>query len=244
MKVFWFLFVFVIAQLSATGSVNDNLFPVKNPIFVSLGNKCWTAQALQLYQLRECAFPFDWLFTLDDDGLNRALDEDFECFTDKDYFSPHDYHPVAVENTHYGMIFTHDWPFSDLELTEERYHQHLEAIKIKYQRRIERFRKLRDYKGKVFFFRTFSTHCDIVGDYGWNAEKVKKLKASLDRYFPHLDFTLIILSCSEPDISEVGEVEGVREFKIRELYVQENYLNMFTELLSGERYDLEIQKTK
>ena len=228
----------IFAQLSA----NDNLFPIKNPIFVSLGNKCWTAQALQLYKLRECSFPFDWLLTLDDDGLNRALDEDFAYFTDKDCFSPNDYHPIAVGNNHYGMIFTHDWPFPNNELTEERYHQHLDIIKVKYQRRIERFRKLRNYKGKVFFFRTFSTYSDIIGEYGWNAEKVKKLKACLDHYFPNLDFTLVILSCSDPDISEIGEVKGVMEFKIKELYIQENYLNMFTQLLNFEEYNEEIQK--
>ena len=231
-RYFGFLCVFVAVQLSA----NDNLFPVKNPIFVSLGNNCWTAQALQAYKLRECAFPFDWLFTLDDDGLNRAFDEDFAYFTDKNWFSPHNYSSVSVENSHYGMIFTHDWPFSDIELTEERYLQHLEIIKVKYQRRIERFRKLRNYKGKVFFFRTFSTHSDVIGEYGWNAKKVRKLKASLDRYFPDLDFTLVILSCSDPNISEVGEEKGVMEFKIKELYIQENYLNMFTQLLNIESH--------
>ena len=226
--MFWFLCVFIFTQLLA----NEPLFPVKDPIFISLGNKCWTAQALELYKLRECTFPFDWLFTLDDEGLNRVFDEDFAYFTDKDSFSPNDYHPVAIENTRYGMIFTHDWPFPDIQLTEERYYQHLEAVKVKYQRRIERFRKLRDYKGKVFFFRTFSTYSDIIGEYGWNREKVKKMKACLDRYFPNLDFTLVILSCSDPDISEIGEVEGVIEFKIKELYIQENYFNMFMELLN------------
>lgn len=226
MKLLLFLCL-CFSQLSA----DSDLFPVKNSIFISLGNNCWTAQALRMADLRECAFPFDWLFSQDDEGLNRVFDEDFAHFTVADHFCPDGYHPVAVRNAYYGMVFTHDWPFSDLEMTKERYEQHLEAIQIKYARRIERFRKLKDYPGKVFFFRTFSTHPNIVGEHGWNTEKAKKLKERLDRYFPNLDFTLVVLSCSDPSIPEVDTMDGVIEFKIRELYVQENYLSMFKQLL-------------
>jgi len=228
MKIVWF-FCIIFSQLAAQG----DLFPVKNPIFISLGNNCWTAQALAAAGLRECAFPFDWLFSKDDEGLYRALEEDFAYFTDKDCFSPDDYNPVAVRNNRYGMIFTHDWPFPDINVTEERYSQHLDAIKIKYERRIERFRKLQKYEGKVFFFRTFSTKPEMIGEYGWNTEKARKLKECLDRYFPNLDFTLIILSCTDPDIPEVDKIEGVVEFKIKELFVQKNYLEMFTQLINS-----------
>jgi len=232
MKIVWFL-CFIFSQLSAQVSAQDDLFPAKNSIFISLGNNCWIAQALVGAELRECAFPFDWLFSQDDEGLNRALDEDFAYFTDKDCFSSDDYHPIAVRNNHYGMIFTHDWRFPDIEMTEERYNQYLSAIKVKYDRRIERFRKLQEYKGKVFFFRTFSTHPEIVGEYGWNTTKARKLKESLDHYFPNLDFTLVILSCSDPDIPEVDKIEGVIEFKIKELYNQKKYLEMFSQLINS-----------
>lgn len=204
----------------------------KNVTFVSLGNNCWTAQALRAAGLRDRAFPFDWLFSLDNEGLNRALDDDFQNFTNSDFFSPDNYDCISVRNNYYGVVFTHDWPFSDHQMSPDRYNYHLDVIKTKYDRRIARFRQLREYSGKAFFFRTFSTHPDFKGEYGWNTEKAKKLKSSLDRYFPNLDFTLVILSCSDENIPEIDTIDGVLEYKISELRIQDKYLPMFNELLT------------
>jgi hypothetical protein len=218
------LLCIVISQLFT----NEDLFPVNSPIFISLGCNCWSAQAIRHAGLRECAFPFDWLFSKDADGLNRAFDEDFAHFTDKEYFVKDDYDRVAVRNTYYGMIYTHDWPFHGNSISEDLYGPYLDAIKMKYDRRIERFRKLKNFKGKVFFLRTFSTYPDIVSE---STEKARKLKTALDRYFPNLNFTLVILSCSDPLIPEIEEMEGVMEFKIKGLTNFDNYLNMFRQLI-------------
>lgn len=223
-----FFLIFLYISLFADHS---NVFE-KKYMLISLGNNCWTASAIKSAGLRDCAFPFDWLFTLDDEGLNKVFDDDFQHFTNEAFFSRDNYNAFSVRNNYYGMIFIHDWPFNKNKVSSCRYKQHLKAIKIKYERRIARFRQLQQYDGKVYFFRTFSTHQYIQGEYGWNTEKARKLKDSLDRYFPNLDFTLVILSCTDAEIPEVNKIDGIIEFKIKDLYVHNNYLSMFKTLLN------------
>ena len=74
------------------------------------------------------------------------LKEDFEFFTDEQYLEEAPEHSlpnsVAIINTRYDVIFTHDWPFSDGYNDSVRNRQQIDSMKEKYSKRINRFRQL------------------------------------------------------------------------------------------------------
>lgn len=226
------------------GGINFN----KPYLFVSLGCNCWQAVALRnlkkVHLLRDAAFPFDWLVTMDNDCLIKCLDEKFKHFFDDSYFKRYPGKEIApdlkimlrdidLKHTYYNFIFTHDWPHSDYQCNEERHRGQLEFIKKKYSRRIARFDNIRSFKGKVFFMRCFQLNRHYKGECGWNAQKAKNLNEALKRFFPELDFTLVVVSCTDQTVSEIGSIDGIREYKIEDLTADnfKAYYAMFAELL-------------
>ncbi len=210
-------------------------------IFVSLGCNCWPALAFRAHGLRDTAFPFDWLLTLDDRGLVACLEEKFENFWNESYlirdFNSFTKLPTDIEHSYYNFRFTHDWPYNN-HTSNERYSEQLAFMKTKYTRRIARFGLLRNFTGKVFFVRSYQVDPNYQGEYGWNRQKAQKLHNALKRFFPELNFTLIILSYTNPTIPEIGDLEGVQEYKIRNSTssnffqtVDREYKQMFAELL-------------
>lgn len=189
-----------------------------NPyLFVSLGCNCWQAQALRSKQfgLRDAAFPFDWLFTNKNDKLIKCLDEKFEYFSDPTCFVR--YAGTHVKNERYSFKFTHDWPYKTKQITNARHNGQLNFIKEKYERRIARFNNIKKFKGKVFFIRCFQTNPNYQAEPGWNAQKAQDLHDALKRYFSKIDFTLVIVSCTDPNVSEIGDIPDIKEYKIRNL---------------------------
>lgn len=204
------------------GNVNSN----KPYALISLGCNCWQAQALRTEDtlelndtdfakifkangLRDAAFPFDWLLTLDNDKLIQCLDERFQYFNEESYFVRYD--KICLENTRYNFKFTHDWPYDGVQLTPERHKGQLAFIKNKYTRRIARFEKLSNFKGKVFFIRAFSADSD------YNDQSSQKLYEALKRFFPDLNFTLVIINWSKHSIFKVTQNEWIKEYRITEL---------------------------
>jgi hypothetical protein len=220
------------------GELNLN----KPYLFVSLGCNCWPALAMRAHELRGTAFPFDWLLTPDNIGLVTCLNEKFNNFWNKSYLircvNSFTRIPTDIENNYYNFRFTHDWPFNH-QVNNERYKEQLESMEIKYTRRIARFESLKNFTGKVFFLRSFQVDPNYQGEYGWNKEKAQNLQNSLRRFFPELDFILVILSYTDPDISEIGDLNGIKEYKIRNSTshnffqtVEKEYKQMFTELVA------------
>lgn len=161
---------------------------------VSLGAGCAIGLTLREYNLRTAAFPFDWLVT-PHDGLIQMLKDDFQFFFNEEALEPLPQilngflSNNAFKNTHYNTIMYHEgdslYDWDDLELVKK---QKL-YIREKYERRIGRFRNLRNYLGKVLFFRYF-----LEGDTLQTQEdQGKELKIALDQYFPTTDFELVIV---------------------------------------------------
>ena len=229
------LYFFAINLFGTEFEFEGDIQFTKPYLFVSLGCNCWQAQAMRsirAHGLRDAAFPFDWLFSLNNNGLVKCLNENFENFFNESYIQR--YNLTYLDNTYYDFKFTHDWPFYDLNVTEERHIKQLEYIKKKYTRRIKRFRNLNSYNGKVFFIRCFQTHPDYKGEWGWNAQNACNLNEALKRFFPNLNFTLVVVSCTDAAISEIGNLEGVKEYKISDL-INDNFAAydiMFKELLA------------
>jgi len=208
------------------GGLNCN----NKPLFVSLGANCEMALRLRDCGLRDAAFPFDWLVSRSVDSFVELLDHDFESFLDEKCYVQLDIDSRWVKNTVYDIVFIHDWPFTDTTTSDPlRFAQQIEAIQIKYERRINRFRKIKQYQGKVFFFRTFWFE---EGDYVTH-QNALDIKGALDRYFPELDFTLVIVNFTDSNAPDIDGIDEVIEFKIRREHNLHDWQVMCSQLLNN-----------
>jgi len=216
-----------IGQLQA--DPNDNRLA---PIFISLGSHCEPSQQLILNNLRSAAFPFDWLLTLDFEGFLALIQEDFRFFMDKRYIIQNDEN--ALINTYYHIDLRHemhDWPDADFP-------KHYSEIKEKYQRRINRFKECNYNKSRAYFIRaafdlelnpklpTITQDCTRI-----EKNQAETLKNLLRKKFPQLDFYLVIINYAEENIEAILGIDRVIEFKIRKSHRNEDYKNLFQQLI-------------
>lgn len=189
-------------------------------LFVSLGSTCTAASSLKNCKVRTASFPFDWIVSMDGEMFIKILDDDFSLFFDPDHlvtddnFQDNVYNaPVngnVLLNTCYHLEFLHEggnWRTS--------YHSTMAAFKERYERRIARFRSLKEFPGKVFFIR--SAYSGAMSDphrfYRYEEDIVIsdeyacRLHDALKRYFPFLDFSLIVMNFHKNEKKEVTHRE-------------------------------------
>ena len=165
------------------------------PLYISLGSICEPAKQLREKGLRKGAFPFDWMLSVNGDKLIEILEDDFTYFLDSRYLVPFVNNKVLL-NTYYQLEFSHEgeWkkPYPYFQYTK---------LRAKYARRIERFRKIKKYKGPVYFFRQswpLSTHPNYAFSHIANLEisedYARRLFYALQRYFPKVDIRLIVIN--------------------------------------------------
>lgn len=196
-----------------------------NPLFVSLGY-CEVAVKPREHELRTEAFPFDWLLTLNHERFAELLDNDFAFFLDEQYMFQNPENPSYLENKYYEIEFRHDPPSTPVSYLTD----HLQEITPKYEKRISQFRQLGNYPGKVFFIRS-AYDLQNGGSYYWFQENQKViseeqaviLKKSLDRFFPSLDFTLVIINYKEENTPSIRNINGIIEFQIRRTNKQKRF---------------------
>lgn len=170
-------------------------------LFVSLGSICRTADILRQCELRTCAFPFDWIISTDGEKLIEILDTDFRGFITNEV----PFLDESISLSRGGLTLLH--PYYHLEFTHESakneigmYFVDWQKFHSKFQRRIDRFRQLEHFKGKVFFIRTSWYDCTVDPYLSYRCyenidisdEYALKLFEALKRRFPVLDFSLII----------------------------------------------------
>ncbi len=197
------------------------------PLFISIGCHCEAAVLLKENHLRKASYPFDWLITHNAGRIAELLDRDFEGFMDEIHCFHHPEYPDVFENAYYEIEWRHDYP----KQARTPLAIHLDEIRPKYERRIDRFRALKGYPGKVFFVRTAydAPHC---GPNIWMTEDnlrvssadTRVLKEALTRFFPNLDFTLVVVNYREDMMTPIDRMEGVVEFKIRKSHRHEDYI--------------------
>ncbi|HUD01118.1 MAG TPA: DUF1796 family putative cysteine peptidase [Rhabdochlamydiaceae bacterium] len=159
-------------------------FDSKEPLFISLGADCYVAGNLVHIGYRRASFPFDWLLTLDHNGMIKILDDDFKYFLDPSCYSIHTNRYLIHNYYHF-----------------EFRHEHDDDLIGKYGRRIERFRRLNNYSGKVFFIRKSFDGATSPTFY-WPSkdllnisfEHALELNQVLKKRFPNLDFSLVIVN--------------------------------------------------
>lgn len=226
----------VVFKICAWEDIADELSFEEPPLllFISLGSHCEPAVMLRHHGLRSTAFPFDWLVTIDHEGLLSLLEEDFQYFLDPTYLFHLPHYSECIENSYYKVEFKHDGP-----LLEQK--EVWQKVLEKYQRRMDRFRSLRHFPGKVFFIRA-AYDLPEGGPTYWlkqtfiTSEQAKSLKSALDSYFPQLDFTLIIVNYQEDLPTPIFECERVIEFKIRKTRKHDDYKTILSALQDSAKF--------
>ena len=183
------------------------------PVLVSLGCSCEVAQQIRLSGKRERAFPFDWLLTTHFEKFISIFENDFNFFLDINYFSNKHF----VLNNYYNIEFRHDF----YDMIDQDFDEFFPFFKEKYERRIERFRKLSLYPGKVYFIRSaypphypqnqaiLTEECLLI-----NKIHAENLRNALVKFFPNLNFELIIINYDNFYSEKILDKEKVIEFKI------------------------------
>jgi len=163
-----------------------------DPLFVSLGSTCTTAHIHRECGIRKAAFPFDWIISFDGEKLIDILEEDFLYFLNPDVLKVSG---QALLNHYYHLEFLNEGDWEDANYD-------IRAFSEKCQRRINRFKQLANYQGKVFFVRTAYPHSLSDPHRIWKVkenieithEYADKLHRALKKCFPELDFELIVMN--------------------------------------------------
>ena len=213
----------------------DGLLDFNKPyLFISLGNSCWPAIGMRTYSLRNAAFPFDWLISENTHLLIKCLDKKFKYFSDKQYIEKIKQYPGSIKNIKYDFNFIHDWiPHEKLTPINclQKYNLQLALIKNKYSRRIARFNSIKLFPGKVFFLRCSNPH-----NHTMETNIAKELYNALKRYFPGLNFTLILILHSTHPV-KIDNIKGIKQYIIKgsefqtDLFTHKIYLPIFKDLI-------------
>lgn len=195
----------------------DDLVLSKDPLFVSLGGSCHTALALRGIGLRKAAFPFDWLISTNHQNFIDVINDDFRRLTDETCFVQHQGVPCCT-NLYYNIAFPHDFNIKDA--TAEKILEQWVVFKEKYDRRVDRFRRLKKYPGKVVFVRAFWSQPieGKNGEFSENTKRAREIRDTLSNYFPSLDFILAVISYDDLDIPEMEKMDRAVEFRIGRSY--------------------------
>ncbi len=213
-------------------SLGGNIEKERNqePLFVSLGSACITAHMHRECGIRKAAFPFDWILSCDGEKLINILEENFLHFLNSDVLS------IAVGpallNDYYHLIFLNegDWEDANYDIRE---------FSKKCQRRIDRFRQLADYQGKVFFVRTAVPRGSYTPLDTWGIKETSeigyeyadKLHQALKKYFPDLDFQLIIINKNDQSGFLIEEQSSSDILMVRIDGSGESYKDFYSQLL-------------
>ncbi len=206
----------------------DQLEIGNNTLFVSLGSSCVPAGLLRYCGMRKVAFPLDWLISIDNEGLIKAIREDFRNFLNEDFLIPDNFllrnaSGASLIHLDYHFEFVHEGDFFGLE-----YVQNWQSLMERYQRRIERFNKIAGYPGTVIFLRC-SYRMGLTDPHRYfkckeiidiSDEDAMSLYWTLKERFQTLRFKLVIMNEGDPPFSGIVVESRLNDdvFKVRHCY--------------------------
>ncbi|MDR3647152.1 MAG: DUF1796 family putative cysteine peptidase [Candidatus Babeliales bacterium] len=196
-------------------------------LVVSIGGACLAAIQIYNLGLRKAAYPFDVIYS-DLDGIINAIKTDFAYFIDIKYLTRKRFNnKYHLYNPSYNFIFPHDLHSDNgkkLNLKYER--EKIIDFQEKYKRRIARFKDLENFKGKVYFLRTYSKNVqpDTIGN-------LIKLRDLISKKFPKLNFEIIVVTLVSKEVKqEIPEL--IKYFYANDLGLfskkaEQNFYNIF-----------------
>jgi len=182
---------------------------------IGLGETCTVAAALEVFNLRNAAYPFDWTIS-EYDSVCAALEDNFDKFLHPDFLSLRpDNHGVINK---YGIVFVHDFPTTDYtgdldidaplneDILRQDWRDTLPEIQEKYARRIQRLRDVCSSNVKVYFIR----HQGIQ-----SREQACTLRNIIKKRYPKLDFTLVIVLSENESIEQWSE-DNIKTYVVKQ----------------------------
>lgn len=211
-KLLFLLFLNIYSNCALDNDVNTSnqtvLKKLRKSACISLGYSCQVAHQLNRANLRNCAFPFDWCFT-PYNGLYLLIKNNFKSFFKKSNLKKL---ITDVQETGYGLTFVHDFPTIDsneliedgtkhIGLISDNFLEAYERVKDKYNRRIERLKKILMTNGPIYLFRAFEI----------SKNEAIKLKNLLVSKFPKLNFLLTVLNDTD-EFKKPWNIERLKNF--------------------------------
>lgn len=185
------------------------------PIFInavtliSLGKNCNIAHNLRAIGLRDAAYPFDWMIS-DFDAICAAFEDDFQKFLDPASLKEGEDPREIID--YYGLRYRHDFPRNGYEVTlnetetllfgsiREDWRDFIDAVREKYQRRINRLKKVLKGTDYVYLIR-----------YQITKDEALQLRNIIASQYPELQFTFIAVNDAiEHDwgLDEIKNLDG------------------------------------
>lgn len=201
----------------------------QEPLFVSLGSSCESAHMHRECGIRKAAFPFDWIVSFDGEKLIELLEEDFLHFLNPHFLRVEG---VALLNDYYHLEFLNEGDWEDASYK-------IEEFTKKCQRRIDRFRQLGNYRGKVFFVRTAYRYSLTDPHRIWKIKEnvcinrcyAERLYKTLKSCFPDLNFDLVIVNWHDQPGFEMEEPsDHLLMVKIESMMI-DSYKKFYSQLL-------------
>ena len=205
-------------------------FHDKKSLLISFGDGCSIATSIKQMGYRVAAFPFDWIVS-NFEKIDLLLSNNFVYLFDPLYLMPSIRFPNCLENTLYDIHFAHDFPTNvDKEnpfgIIVPNWIDFLEEVARKYQKRIQRFRSLANYKGKIYFL-----HNNLYKRGELNEVIIKKIQERLFEIFPLVDFELLFFI--EHGLSlDIKNLSNVRVVKTKHLGCPTSIQNISNEFRS------------
>ena len=133
--------------------------------FISLGSHCRVAASMAKYGFRSWSGPFDWLITYNLEWVLYFIENDFLDFLQIENLESHQGKETQFFDKRSGFYFLHDqeYPF------RTRYNE----LKLKYQRRINRF--IEEIYGGVTCFLRLVTRADELKYISENAQYINNV---------------------------------------------------------------------
>ncbi|MBA2368591.1 MAG: hypothetical protein H0V82_06165 [Candidatus Protochlamydia sp.] len=157
--------------------------------FISLGRDCQVAGRMIAFNLRNAAYPLDWMVSPHFNGVTQVIKDDFKYFLDPAFL---EYKIENIENTYYHFTFNHFFPLVGQPVTKDvhiagtvvpNYLDYLPAVQETQGRRITRLLNLLSSREKVVFIRTHASQQEVL-------TFVNMIKTK----YPRLDFLLVVVN--------------------------------------------------
>lgn len=227
-----FCLVLVSAQLLAQSLLEETFAGLADDVlFVSLGSTCHPAGILRNLHLRKEAHPFDWMLTIDGKKMIEILDTNFDYFLKEEFLKPHPTSGILLHKRYHIEFSREPNSFGALEF------KHMDQLKERFTRKIERFKRIRNYSGKVFFIREswdLSTNRNYnfpdAGNLEMSRGYASELFEALKRFFPKVDFDLVIINREDGKLTFEG---GQIDEHIHMFYGDTDYESIMLTLLNS-----------
>eukprot|EP00929_Paragymnodinium_shiwhaense_P048776 TRINITY_DN24619_c0_g3_i1.p2 TRINITY_DN24619_c0_g3~~TRINITY_DN24619_c0_g3_i1.p2 ORF type:complete len:345 (+),score=84.42 TRINITY_DN24619_c0_g3_i1:70-1104(+) len=175
---------------------------------VSLGSRCFVAEAIKTGGLRRWAGPFDWIYTCPEMVLH-CLKDNFKTFLDKTMLYKSGAkigHKIYSKMSNRGIIFPHHDPRG--------------TDRDRFVRNVDRFQKIMKSKERklVCFCEVIGTQKALDETRDEEARWSKALFEALAKKVSNFELLYIVVVCGSPSEAAMGKIQGRQPVVHRNVY--------------------------